>query len=740
MTYLSRIGCRMILLTVLVLGAVARPAAAAPSSCPGDCNGDGEVTVDELVRGVNIALGTLTLDACPALDRNGDGQVTIEELLAAVSVAINGCAPVPTATSTGTAVEGTPTITGTIIVEATSTPTITITGTIVATRTATPDHTVASTATSTAEPTETEPPTPTPIQTPSGEPSDLIVVIDGSEVRLAWTNADPSGGYTQALVLRRLNAPVDGPEDPQATLVFIGHSATATHLLTDLLPSVHEQTRVYHYAVFPCTAQGECGSDGAAATLSPTLPEALRGGGYVLHWRNAFADVCRDHTELGTAANPIVPDWWKSCEADCARASAQQLSDSGRAQATEIGRAFDILRVPVGRVVSTEFCRGVTTAELMDLGPPVEQSPSLTYFVYDEAQRCADSYALLQQTPAAGTNTALIGHAGFAPPCSVLSTLAQAEAAVFKPDGQGATAFVTRVTASEWNDLLPSGPSALSANLDTTHVRLTWANGPAYPTVRLLRRLNAAVDGPNDPDAQLVYAGVADTVLDPLVALLPNTPQTSRFYHYAVYGCVGASCETVGSQTIISPTIVDALRAGGYVIFWRHATAVLCTDRTDLGTADTTTVPDWWKSCDTNCPADNPTATARQLSDVGRDQATTVGAAFATRGIPIGRVLSSEFCRAVQTAELMDFGPPIEESQALTFFVYDEADRCADTFQLLAQKPPSDGNTALIGHAGNTCPPLSTLSMGSAAIYKPNGSGAPIFIDTVISAEWETLP
>src|SRR5207253_2378243 len=84
-------------------------------------------------------------------------------------------------------------------------------------------------------------------------------------------------------------------------------------------------------------------------------------------------------------------------------------------------------------------------------------------------------------------NTALIGHANFAGPCGVLSSLSAAEAAIFKPNGAGGNVFVTRVTADEWNALLPSGPSALSANLDQTHVRLTWANGPAYPRVRLLR-------------------------------------------------------------------------------------------------------------------------------------------------------------------------------------------------------------------------------------------------------------
>jgi hypothetical protein len=58
--------------------------------CVGDCNGEGRVTVDELVRGVNLALGTPTAE-CPAFDRNGDGLVTIDELVRAVNSALNGC-------------------------------------------------------------------------------------------------------------------------------------------------------------------------------------------------------------------------------------------------------------------------------------------------------------------------------------------------------------------------------------------------------------------------------------------------------------------------------------------------------------------------------------------------------------------------------------------------------------------------------------------------------------------------
>jgi parallel beta-helix repeat protein len=54
------------------------PADSPPS---GDCNGDGQVTIDELTRAVAIALDLASLDTCPTLDRNGDARVSIDELM-----------------------------------------------------------------------------------------------------------------------------------------------------------------------------------------------------------------------------------------------------------------------------------------------------------------------------------------------------------------------------------------------------------------------------------------------------------------------------------------------------------------------------------------------------------------------------------------------------------------------------------------------------------------------------------
>lgn len=62
-----------------------------PPVCAGDCNGDSRVTIDELVRGVRIALETPELADCPAFDSKGDTRVTIDELITAVQGALGGC-------------------------------------------------------------------------------------------------------------------------------------------------------------------------------------------------------------------------------------------------------------------------------------------------------------------------------------------------------------------------------------------------------------------------------------------------------------------------------------------------------------------------------------------------------------------------------------------------------------------------------------------------------------------------
>jgi len=65
---------------------------APPTRCVGDCGNDGQVTVDEILTMVNIALGNADVSDCDSGDVNNDGQITVDEILTAVNAALSGCA------------------------------------------------------------------------------------------------------------------------------------------------------------------------------------------------------------------------------------------------------------------------------------------------------------------------------------------------------------------------------------------------------------------------------------------------------------------------------------------------------------------------------------------------------------------------------------------------------------------------------------------------------------------------
>lgn len=71
---------------------VAATAAPTPGPCTGDCDRNGEVTVDELLMMVNVALGTDSIfSSCLAGDADGDQAIQITEIIAAINRALEGC-------------------------------------------------------------------------------------------------------------------------------------------------------------------------------------------------------------------------------------------------------------------------------------------------------------------------------------------------------------------------------------------------------------------------------------------------------------------------------------------------------------------------------------------------------------------------------------------------------------------------------------------------------------------------
>jgi len=60
-------------------------------SCVGDCNGNGEVIVNELVMMVNVALGNASVVDCPAGDLDKNDRITVDEIITGVNNALGTC-------------------------------------------------------------------------------------------------------------------------------------------------------------------------------------------------------------------------------------------------------------------------------------------------------------------------------------------------------------------------------------------------------------------------------------------------------------------------------------------------------------------------------------------------------------------------------------------------------------------------------------------------------------------------
>lgn len=126
----------------------------------------------------------------------------------------------------------------------------------------------------------------------------------------------------------------------------------------------------------------------------------------------------------------------------------------------------------------------------------------------------------------------------------------------------------------------------------------------------------------------------------------------------------------------------DAIKSGEHVVLMRHALAP--------GTGD----PDDFDLDDCG--------TQRNLSNEGRAQAKRIGARFQAAGIASARVYSSQWCRCVETAELLNLGP-IEELQSLNSFFRRPERRAATTEALkdwLAGQP-LDRPLILVTHQVN---------------------------------------
>jgi phosphohistidine phosphatase SixA len=179
------------------------------------------------------------------------------------------------------------------------------------------------------------------------------------------------------------------------------------------------------------------------------------------------------------------------------------------------------------------------------------------------------------------------------------------------------------------------------------------------------------------------------------------------------------------SAALEGRALVEALRAGGHVIYFRHA---------DTGPAYLEQGVDL-ERCETQ----------RNLNEDGRRDAEQIGAAFRGLGIPVGEVKSSQFCRCKDTAQLA-FGRYTVERRLTGVSRAPEAEQgrlqaSRELKRLLAAMPSAGSNTVLVSHGFNLwdAEGFHLGTQGEAAVYRPDGRGGYRLIARLMPRDWTAL-
>lgn len=165
-----------------------------------------------------------------------------------------------------------------------------------------------------------------------------------------------------------------------------------------------------------------------------------------------------------------------------------------------------------------------------------------------------------------------------------------------------------------------------------------------------------------------------------------------------------------GQQPASVADLLQTLKAGGYVIVFRHG-------GTHADQADTDPLN-----------LDN-VAKQRQLNDQGRADARAVGETLRKAGVPIGKAYSSRFQRAVETARLIggkEPQPTPDVTEGGQVVSPNENNRRAQAFRAMAATPPDPGtNTLIVTHKPNVIDAFGKdwfeIKEGEATIFKPEG-------------------
>jgi phosphohistidine phosphatase SixA len=172
--------------------------------------------------------------------------------------------------------------------------------------------------------------------------------------------------------------------------------------------------------------------------------------------------------------------------------------------------------------------------------------------------------------------------------------------------------------------------------------------------------------------------------------------------------------------------LIEALRAGGYVLVMRHAHSPAAPPAP--GAADSAN-----------------RAGERELDADGVRQAEAIGQGLKAAGAPIGPVWSSPTFRALQTVRLMGLSAPatrpeLGDGGASMAAAASGQGGAAWLRAKAAEIPPPGTDTLIVTHGPNVAlafgEGLKDLGDGEAAVFRPDGKGGAALVGRIRPGDW----
>ncbi len=170
--------------------------------------------------------------------------------------------------------------------------------------------------------------------------------------------------------------------------------------------------------------------------------------------------------------------------------------------------------------------------------------------------------------------------------------------------------------------------------------------------------------------------------------------------------------------------LVEKMKQGGYILYIRHAA-------TDHSQADKDLTD--LSKCELQ----------RNLSAQGKEETKIMAMALAKLEIKVEKVITSPYCRCVDTAKIAFDRYDIVEDMRATFYTNEaETTHLGDYLKSeLTKKPKAGFNTVLVGHTANLRDVTQVWPKpeGVVHVFKPLGEGGYEHLGRITPVEWAPL-